>query len=121
MISMKKYIALGALYSLPLMVGAAPCPTDGTTLCNPVKADSLTGLFDDVLSNVIIPVSIVIAVMFIIWAGLKFVMAQGKAGDIEKARQNLIYVLIGVALVVGAEVILDLLLNTVSEITNIAP
>ena len=118
---MNKYIALGSLYSLPIITGAAPCPTDGTTLCNPVKADSLTGLFDNVLSQVIIPVSIVIAVMFIIWAGLKFVMAQGNAGEIEKARQNLIYVLIGVALVIGAEVILDLLLNTVTEITNVAP
>ena len=120
---MKKYIALATLYTLPLFAAAdqAPCPPNGTTLCNPVKAESLTQLFGDVLSNVIIPVSTVIAVMFIIWAGLKFVLAQGKAGEIEKARQNLIYVLIGVALVIGAQVILDLLLNTVTQITNVTP
>ena len=45
--------------------------------------------------------------------------AQGNPTKLETAKKRLLYVLIGVAIVIGAQVILQLLLNTLTEIANV--
>lgn len=116
--TMKKYLYLTAAYVLPVATFAEET---NSQLQNPLKVDSLEALFSDILTKIIIPVSAAIGVVFIIWAGFKFVTAQGNASEIQNARKNLIAVLIGVALVIGAEVILDLLLNTLRQVAEVNP
>jgi len=111
---MKKYLYIILAYTLPAMASAQ-------TLKNPLKVDSFEGLFQNVLSDIIIPVSTAIGVVFIIWAGFGFVIAQGKPEDINKAKKRLLYVLIGVGIIISSEIILDLLLNTLTEISNVNP
>ena len=90
-------------------------------LTNPLKAKSFEGLFRDILSNVIIPVTALIGVVFIIYAGFKFVTSQGNPEKLKEAKKRLLYVLIGVAIIITAEVILDLLLNTLTQIAEVDP
>lgn len=132
---MKKYLYIATLYTLPAVTFAqrsdansAEVPASsadsisgetGVQLQNPLKVDSFERLFQDILTDIIIPISAAIGVVFIIWAGFKFVTAQGNATEIQNARKNLIYVLIGVGLVIGAEVILDLLLNTLTQVADV--
>ena len=87
-------------------------------LQNPLKVNSFEVLFKDVLTDIIIPVSATLAVFFIVWAGLAFVTAQGNESKLTQAKTRLMYVLIGSAIIVGAEIILALLLNTVGAIVN---
>lgn len=102
---------------LPGVVFAQEC--EEGKLCNPLEVDSIEGLFGKVLSDIILPLSAIIGTIFIIWAGFGFVTAQGKDAELVKARARLKYVLIGVAIVIGAQVILDLLLNTLTELANV--
>ena len=97
-----------------------PSLVSAQQLQNPLKADSFEGLFQNILSSVIIPVSSVIGVFFIIWAGFGFVTAQGNDAKLSAAKKRLMYVLIGVGIVIASEVILDLLLNTLKEVSNVS-
>ncbi len=100
---------------------AAAGSQEVTKLKNPLNADSFEGLFRDILSDIIIPVTALIGVVFIIYAGFKFVTAQGKPEKVTEAKKRLMYVLIGVAIIIAAEVILDLLLNTLTQIADVNP
>jgi len=102
-------------------IGDSATPAASTELQNPLKADSFEGLFQNILTDVIIPVSATIGVIFIIWAGFGFVMAQGNDTKLSEAKKRLKWVLIGVGIVIASEVILDLLLNTIREVSTINP
>ncbi len=121
---MKKtlYIFLSYLLPVAALAQQAPAsPDSATTLKNPLNAKSFEGLFSDILSNVIIPVTALIGVVFIIFAGFKFVTAQGKPEKVQEAKKRLMYVLIGVGIIISSEIILDLLLNTLTEVAAVNP
>jgi len=78
-------------------------------LPNPIGETSLTGLITKILDFLITYIILPLASFMLILAGFKFVTAQGNEEKIRKARQNLIWTVTGVAVVLGAEVILGLL------------
>ncbi len=88
-----------------------PSPSGSNTFTNPLKVNSVCGLVVGVLNAVMI-IGIPIAVLFIVWAGLKFILAQGKPEAIKDARNNFLHVLIGIALFVGSSLIAKVILNT---------
>jgi len=103
---------------------AAQSQAAGARLSNPLNGadgeiDDVGALFDDILSNIIIPLTLAVGVLFIVLAGLKFVTATGNGTKITEAKQNLQYTLIGVAVVLSAEILLDILLSTLKEIGNV--
>ncbi len=83
------------------------------TLTNPLGSTTICQLFTTVL-NAAAVIGAPIAVMFVIVAGAKFVFAMGKPAELEKARQNLVWTLIGIAVFFGAIVITDVIFNTVN-------
>ncbi|HVW23013.1 MAG TPA: pilin [Candidatus Saccharimonadales bacterium] len=52
-----------------------------------------------------------IAVLIIVISGLKFITAQGNPEEISKARQTIIYALVGLAVAISAEAIVSLVLS----------
>jgi protein-S-isoprenylcysteine O-methyltransferase Ste14 len=56
---------------------------------------------------------IVVAVVMIIWAGFSFMTASGDAEKAKKARNTLTYALIGVIIVLGVRVLLNLVASLV--------
>ncbi len=69
---------------------------------NPIKANNLLDLINDIVTNVVLPIGAVVCVMYIIYAGLTFVTAQGKPAEIEKAKQRLLWALMGTGILLGA-------------------
>jgi hypothetical protein len=55
----------------------------------------------------------VVAVIVIMWAGLKFITAQGNPQEAAKARMTIIYAVIGLILAISAEVIVTFVLNNI--------
>lgn len=82
-------------------------------LNNPLKSDSLMDFFTSVL-DVIMVFAVPIIVFFIILAGFQFVMAQGNATGVEKAKKALLYAIIGGLIILGAKIILTVIQGTVS-------
>src|SRR3989344_6522861 len=70
--------------------------TDSTILCNPLESKSFTSLMESV-SQLAVEIGIPIAALFIIYSGLKLVMARGNEEDIKKAKTGLTWAIIGSA------------------------
>jgi hypothetical protein len=93
--------------------GGAPEFTP-VTLNNPLNnIDSLEELIVALL-NIFITLMIPVIVFFIIYAGFKYVVAQGNPGKIEEAHQTLLYVIIGGVLILAAVAIAEIIKNTVA-------
>jgi len=87
------------------------------TIDNPIKAKSIQGLFEVIL-DIILVFAVPIIVFFIMFAGFKYVMAQGNSEAISEANKMLLFALIGGVLILGANVLIDVIQGTVDSITK---
>ncbi len=66
--------------------------------------------------NVVQTILIMLSTMYLIFAGFMFVIAKGDPGKIQKAKDALLWGLIGTALILCAEVLAYGLGDTVKEV-----
>ncbi len=92
--------------------GEGPSGSFQIKLANPLSVSTVDELLDLVL-NLIIQAGIPVIVIMIMWSGFLFIKAQGNPGDVTKAKENLKYVLIGTAIVLGVFSILAIVRGTV--------
>jgi hypothetical protein len=85
------------------------------TLQNPLAVSSICQLIG-LLLKAAIAIGIPIAVLFIVWAGFKFVLARGSPGELTEARSNLIATLIGIAIFLGASLIANVIISTLHQL-----
>ncbi len=86
---------------------------DTVQLENPLNnINSIDGLLVAIL-NIIMVLMIPVIVFFIIYAGFKYVMAQGNASQVEEATRALTYAVIGGVLILGAVAISQIIQNVV--------
>ncbi len=95
--------------------GAQGSSGSGVTIPNPIKVDSISGLLKLIL-DVLLIFAVPIVVFFIIYAGFLYVTARGKPDTITQAHRALLYAIIGGLLILGANVLIDVLQGTVNEI-----
>lgn len=65
---------------------------------NPLKADDFMGLIS-AIATWIFNLSIPVAVIVIVWAGLRFLWARGNPGEVASAKQMLTYAVIGLVII----------------------
>jgi cytochrome c biogenesis protein CcdA len=68
----------------------------------------------EALSLILLP----LIVIFVIYAGYLFVTAQGEEGKIQKARTALLWTLIGAGVILGAQIMANILRDTLSELNT---
>jgi len=73
---------------------------------NPLNATTIPALVDDVI-NFIFLVALAVAPLMIIIAGFLFVTSAGKSEQISKAKRLITYALVGLAIVYGANILID--------------
>ncbi|MFW5871706.1 MAG: pilin [bacterium] len=81
---------------------------------NPIKANSLPQLIND-LFDAIIQIGYVFVVFALIFAGFKFVVARGNPEKLTEAKRIFLYTLIGGVILLGAQVIGDVICNTAAQ------
>lgn len=59
-----------------------------------------------------------VAILFVVWSGFKFVLAQGNESELSNAKKNFFFTLVGVALILGAYALAALVRGTVNQITG---
>ncbi|MBP6858617.1 MAG: hypothetical protein KBC33_02180 [Candidatus Pacebacteria bacterium] len=82
-------------------------------LTNPLKVDSVGGLiqsFVEIFSYIVV----LGAVLALIWVGLQFILARGDPKKMNELKGWLFYIIIGVAVVIGARIIIQVVINTLS-------
>jgi len=115
-ISMPVFALMINIFSFVYLAKAEQCDgTDSSILCNPLKTDSFTSLMESI-SQLAVEIGIPIAALFIIYSGLKLVMARGNEEDIKKAKTGLTWAIIGSGILIGAWTIMKILQSTVESL-----
>lgn len=92
----------------PQQVGGT---SGSASIQNPLQVKTVSEFIEKLLKAVI-QIGVPIAVLFIILAGFKFITAQGSPDELAKARRNFFYVLIGIAIFIGAWALAQLIVAT---------
>ncbi|HWP61042.1 MAG TPA: hypothetical protein VN495_00355 [Candidatus Paceibacterota bacterium] len=95
----------------------AQCQPGAGTVCPTTSFQNVQDFVSKAL-QVLVQVSLPVIGFFIVFVGFQFVSAQGNPGKLATARKNLLYVLIGAGLVLGAWVLATLIGSTVSELSS---
>lgn len=92
------------------------------TLQNPLKVDSIGGLINALL-EIITYLLIILAVLMIIWIGFQFVYnaSVGNSSKLTELRSRLLWLVAGVAILIGARVIIQVVINTISATGSVSP
>lgn len=101
------FIVTGVLV-MPLWIFGASLTGGENEIGNPIKSQT----FDQLLSNFfnkINPVVMLVAMFFVLLSGYKFLTAQGEPGKIKEAQQMFLWTAIGVAIIVGAQLIIKII------------
>lgn len=80
-------------------------------LQNPLKVTSIKEVIF-LAVNIMVYIGVSFAILAIIFVGFKFVMAQGKPEEISKAKEWFLYIIIGLAILISAKVIVEIIQNT---------
>ena len=93
--------------------GNSGCNPAGGKICNPIAPlDTFGGLVHKLLEGAI-KVGLPVVALAIIYCGFLFVRARGNPEQITKAKEALLYTLIGAAILLGSLAISELISNTV--------
>src|SRR3990167_9527820 len=103
------------VFLLPIIVLAQGGSNITTKIDNPLSADSLFCFLKDVL-DVFLTVGIIIAVLFMVYAGFLFVTAQGNTAQLTTAKKAFLGAVIGTAIIMGVWVIAKAIVGTVNAI-----
>lgn len=102
-------------------------PAQTTTTIKPVinnplnrslSSGGIPGIINAVMRGVVMPLASILVVLAILYSGFKFVIAQGNATEIQKARDGLVWVLIGSAVLLGAYGISEFIQGTINQIVT---
>ncbi|MFA6404459.1 MAG: hypothetical protein WCW03_00405 [Candidatus Paceibacterota bacterium] len=99
--------------------GPSNSNTNTITLKNPLKPEiNSVGAIVSEGVKIFSYVVVLFAVIVLIWVGLQFILARGNAEELKKLKLWLTWVVVGVAIVIGARIIIELVINTLSS-TNL--
>lgn len=100
-------------------------PTNQTTttirpvIQNPLKiGNDIPTIIEAIMRGVVMPLASILVVVAILYSGFKFVIAQGNPTEIQKAKEGLIWVLVGSAVLLGAYGIAEFLKGTINQIVT---
>lgn len=109
--TVKKIAWLGLLLA-PTFTYAQP-----KSLNNPIAFNGPNGLQEFLVAilNVVIIIAMPIVVLYIIYAGFKYVVAQGNPEKVQEATRALTFGVIGGVVIIGAIAILTMVTSLVGE------
>ena len=105
------------VFLLPIIVLAQGGSNITTKIDNPLSADSLFCFLKDVL-DVFLTVGIIIAVLFMVYAGFLFVTARGNETQLGTAKKAFLGAVIGPAIIMGVWVIAKAIVGPVNAIRD---
>jgi hypothetical protein len=88
------------------------CPAN--QLCNPLKVSSIQAVLYLIVS-IATYIGVILAVLALIWVGFKFIAAQGNPEKLSEARKFFYAVVIGIAILIGANAIITIMENTLTS------
>lgn len=106
-------------FSIAFLGATLPAVVFGQSFNNPLKSDlsSVAG-FTEAFLKAVVYILFPIAVVFVVYSGFLFVVAQGNPEGLKKAKTNFLWTIIGVALLLGAVALAALIKGTIDPILD---
>lgn len=100
--------------------GDSTCTGDTCKLQNPLGTNGIDNIPDLVkaILEIALKIGVPLIALAIIYAGFKFIAAQGNSEKLSEAKQTMIYVIVGAAILLAAYAIATAIVNTVGSITG---
>lgn len=92
-----KIIAIGLAWSLPVLLYAQ----GSFSVLNPSSVDSLEEFLKSLLV-IVVNIGLLVLGVMLVWSGYLFVTAQGNEQQLQVAKRNFMWVIIGGAILLGA-------------------
>ena len=105
-------------------VGTAPVgatTNDSNKISNPLKGVSSLGDLVKTGLQVFTYIAVLIGVVMLVVVGLRYILAQGKPEKMKEASQWLLYIVIGLAIVIGSRIAVSVIINTLESSGAIDP
>lgn len=115
----RKIVLFACLSLLPitsLAVDVNGIPSGQTGIVNPIKAESIYALIQTILHGVL-TIGIPIVALVIIYSGFLFVFARGNPEKLSKAKDALLYTVIGAAILLGSWAIAQMIQATITGLS----
>ncbi len=77
---------------------------------------TLVTFVNKIIDDLVLPIGAVIAVLMVMYAGFLFVTAGGNSSKIDKAKEALLYAVIGAAVLLGAKLISTAIQGTITQL-----
>lgn len=97
--------------------GSVRTDNGGVELQNPLKVDSLEEFLSEILRFIVRLGTLVVIIMIVV-VGFMFVSARGNPEEIKKAREALLWTLVGAVILIGAEILANAIKATVEAISS---
>ena len=117
-----KYIPIAYSYlvsALYFLASFSPAGAASGGLESPLNdaASTIPGFIEFSLKALVM-IALPILTLFIVYAGFRFISAQGNESKLSEAKHNFTYVIIGALLILGAWVIATLIGGTITQLTK---
>ncbi len=89
--------------------------TEPTGITGLASGTGTTGIKDAIVKLItsVLDFILIVAVIYVIFAGIRLIVSGGEEGEKDKAKQTIIYVIIGIIVVLFARVIVSFINNLV--------
>ena len=92
----------------------APDTSNTFTLTNPLGKINSVGALVQNFVQIFTYLVILLAVLMLIYTGLQYILAQGNSTKISELHKRFLWLVVGIAIVIGAKVIVDVVINTLA-------
>lgn len=115
-------LAFTILLCVPFFLVAQGVPPDPgpVTIDNPLSNISDIPTLITTIVDAITKIGYYIVVIFIIYAGFKFVSARGNDTELKKAKEIFLWTVIGAAVLLGASILSNVIKNTVTQVGGVS-
>ncbi len=86
---------------------------------NPLNKDfsDIPSLINGVV-DLALRLGVIVAVLALVWVGFKFIIAQGNPGEIDKAKQALWWVIIGIFILFSSKIVIEIIKGTLNNFVD---
>ena len=84
------------------------------TLSNPLTGVNSVSDIVFTFMKILSYLAVIFGVIMLMWVGLQFVLAQGKPEEIKKRSNELLWIVVGVGIILGARILITVVINTLS-------
>lgn len=85
------------------------CATGFSALCN-LNTGNFAGLIGNLLQLIIV-ISIIVALLYLVWGGFKWLTSGGDKGQVQAAREHIVAAIVGLVIIFLAYLVINLLLG----------